>query len=106
MKGETPHTEEILRRSWSSASQEQIDTASHRVLHHLRSQGSAAAEESDVTTGSRRLAVACVAAAILLSAFVVWAAVVRQSPLPAVKRSEALTREEPDRLALLLRPTS
>jgi uncharacterized protein (TIGR03435 family) len=114
MKSERPDTRDILRRSWSSASEEQIDTASHRVLHHLRSRPAATGEESVENSigvrrsGFRRVWTVCVAAAVLLSVLVAWAAIVRQPavplPAPVAQQPKELSPEDPERLALLLRP--
>lgn len=77
MKPDKPNTDEMLKRSWSSASRQQIDAASDRVLNQLRSQTDAIAGErlEDLMRTplfSFRRIVTVSAAAALLVGVIAW----------------------------------
>src|SRR5215471_12459822 len=73
MKREPQKKEDDIVQAWSSASPEQIEAASTRVLHELRSRVDVAAEEhhdktlSTQRAGMRKIAMVSAAAALLLA---------------------------------------
>jgi uncharacterized protein (TIGR03435 family) len=87
MKPNTPQTDDVLKRSWSSASQQQIEIAGDRVLNRLRSQPDAAAGEpfEDLMRtprfSFRRFAMVSAAAAVLLGVLA-WTMRVPAEPEP------------------------
>jgi uncharacterized protein (TIGR03435 family) len=88
MKPDMPNTDDVLKRSWSSASPQQIETASDRVLNHLRSQTDAiVGEPQEDLTKTPRFSFRCfamvsTAAALLLGVFA-WSMRVPAKPEPA-----------------------